>query len=80
MSSTRTWDPHPLSLSIVETLQKKGALTDIDLLGEMKDMYGDLSFRDLNSALFKLEVTGIIRVSRLMKGKRQVELINRRHD
>ena len=72
--SSRIWEPHPLPLSIVETLQRKGALTDIDLLKEMKETYDDLSFRELNKALLKLEVTGIVRVSRQMKGKRQVEL------
>ena len=75
--SSRTWEPHPLPLSIVETLQRKGALTDIDLLKEMKETYDDLSFRELNKALLKLEVTGMVRVSRLMKGKRQVELTGR---
>ena len=78
MSSTRTWDPHPLSLSIVEILQRKGALTDIELLGEIKETHGEISFRELNGMLLKLEVTGNIRVSRLMKGKRQVELVQRR--
>ncbi len=74
--SAQTWDPHPLLLSIVESLQRKGALTDLDVLDEMKEIYGDISFREINKALLKLEVTGIIRVSRLMKGKRQVELAN----
>ena len=72
--STRTWDPHPLPLSIVERLERKGALTDVDLLDEMKEIYGDISFRELNKTLMRLEVTGSIRVTRLMKGKRQVEL------
>ncbi len=43
----------------------------------MKDSYGDISFRELNKAILKLEVTGIVNVSRLMKGKRQVELVNK---
>jgi len=46
----------------------------VDLLDEMKEIYGDISFRELNKTLMRLEVTGSIRVTRLMKGKRQVEL------
>jgi len=66
-----------MSLVVVETLHKKGAMTDIELLSEMKDSYGDLSFRELNKTLLKLEVEGVIRVSRLMKGKRRVELVGK---
>jgi len=66
-----------MNLAVVETLQKKGAMTDIELLSEMRESYGDLSFRELNRTLLKLEVEGVIRVSRLMKGKRRVELASR---
>ncbi len=61
-------------LSIVEVLQKKGPMTDFDLLGELKSNFGEISFRELNRELMKLELAGILRVSRLTKGKRQVEL------
>jgi len=77
VAETKTWGPRPMSLVVVETLHKKGAMTDIELLSEMKDSYGDLSFRELNRTLLKLEVEGVIRVSRLMKGKRRVELVGK---
>jgi hypothetical protein len=67
-----------MNLAVFETLQKKGAIPDTELLSELKDSYGDLSFRELNRVLLKLEVTGIVRVSRLMKGKRRVELVEQR--
>ena len=63
-----------MSLSIVEVLEKKGPITDIDLLKQLKSDLGDVSFRELNRELMKLEIGGILRVSRLRKGKRQVEL------
>lgn len=66
-----------MELSIVEILEKKGAITDIDLQKELKSNFGEVSFRELNSGLMKLELAGVLRVSRLMKGKRQVELIGR---
>ncbi len=71
---SRVWSPRPIALEIVEVIEKKGPLTDIDLLKELKSNYGEVSFRELNTNLMRLEITGIVRVSRLMKGKRQVEL------
>ena len=70
----KVWGPRPLNLAVVEALQRKGSLTDGDLLDQVKESYGDISFRELNSVLLKLEINGILRVSRLMKGKRRVEL------
>jgi len=67
-----------MNLAVVETLQKKGPIADVELLSELKDSFGDLSFRELNKALLKLEITGIVRVTRLMKGKRRIELVERR--
>ena len=49
-------------------------MTDIELQKEIKSDFGEVSFRELNRDLMKLEVQGVLRVSRLMKGKRQVEL------
>jgi len=36
--------------------------------------FGEVSFRELNRELMKLELAGILHVSRLTKGKRLVEL------
>ncbi len=66
-----------MSLSLVEVLEKKGPMTDIDLQKELKSNFGEVSFRELNRELMKLELAGILRVSRLMKGKRQVELMGK---
>ncbi len=70
----KVWSPIPVQLALVEVLEKKGATTDTELLKEVEDIYGEMSFRELNETLMKLEIIGIIRVSRLMKGKRRVEL------
>ena len=69
------WAPHTLQTEIVTMLQKKRAIADTDLLKELKDSYGDVSFREVNRALMKLELIGIVRVSRLLKKKRRVELV-----
>jgi Fe2+ or Zn2+ uptake regulation protein len=54
---------------------RKGPLTDDELLREIRNGKEDLSFRELNRILMKLEVNGLVRVSRQMKGKRRVELV-----
>ncbi len=72
---SKVWSSTPLSLFIVETLERKKSMIDKDeLLKEIKEKYGEISFRELNNILLKLEVLGIIRVSRLTKGKRIIEL------
>jgi len=71
----RIWGPRPVHLAVVDILEKKNALTDIDLLHDIKDDFGEISLRELNRVLMKLEISGIIRVTRLMKGKRRVELV-----
>ena len=71
---SKVWSPRPVELSIVEVLEKKGALSDVELLKELKTNFGEISFREMNTTLMKLELGGVVWVTRLMKGKRQVEL------
>ena len=71
---SKVWSPRPVSLAIVEILEKKGGITDLQLQKELESNFGEVSFRELNTSLMRLEMAGIVRVSRLMKGKRQVEL------
>ena len=75
----RVWGPRPLQLFVLETIERKGPLTDDELLRELKNGKEDLSFRELNRILMKLEVNGIVRVSRQMKGKRRVEIAEERN-
>ena len=77
LALSKVWSPRPISLAIVEVLEKKGALTDIDLQKELKSNFGEVSFREVNTNLMRLELAGVLRVSRLMKGKRQVELVGK---
>jgi len=71
----KVWGPRPLQLSVVDLIQRKGPLTDDELLREIRNLKDDMSFRELNRILLELEVSGIVRVSRQMKGKRRVELV-----
>jgi hypothetical protein len=73
----RTWYPHPLDLTIVEVLEKKGAMTDEELFDLLRETHEDLGFGALNKTLMKMEVQGKVYVSSLTKGKRRVELVKR---
>ena len=73
--STKTWKPHPLHTTIVEILERKGPLTDVELYELIKETHGEAGFGDLNKTLMRLEIQGKVHVSTLTKGKRRVELI-----
>lgn len=72
--STRTWRSAPLDLKVVEFLESKGALTDDELFDLLRAAYGDVGFGELNKVLLRLEIEGRIRVSSSVRGKRRVEL------
>ena len=72
--STKTWKPHPLYTTIVETLERKGLLTDVELYEMIKESHGEAGFGDLNKTLMRLEIQGKLYVSTRTKGKRRVEL------
>jgi hypothetical protein len=74
----KTWRPHPLDLTIVEILEKKGAMTDGELFDMLRETHEDLGFGALNKTLMKMEVQGKVYVSSLTKGKRRVELVKRK--
>jgi len=76
--AVKTWKPHPLDLTIIEVLEKKGPMTDAELLDLLKETHGDLGFGVLNQTLMRMEVAGKVYVSSLTRGKRRVELVKRR--
>jgi len=76
--AVKTWKPHPLDLTIVEILEKKGAITDEELFDLLRETHEDLGFGALNKTLMKMEVEGKVYVSSLTKGKRRVELVKRK--
>lgn len=76
--AVKTWNPHPLSIVVVELLQRKGSTTDTELYDMVKELQGDLGFNVLNRELMRLEIEGVIHVSALARGKRQVELVQKK--
>jgi hypothetical protein len=76
----RTWHPNPLSVIIVELMERKGATTDTDLYDMVKELQDDVAFSELNRELMRLEIGGKIHMSALTKGKRRVELRKPKED
>ena len=73
--ATKTWKSHPLYTTIVEILERKGPLIDLELFELIKGSHGEAGFGDLNKTLMQLEIRGKVYVSTSTKGKRRVELI-----
>jgi hypothetical protein len=71
----KTWKTHPAYFTLLDALQKKGSVTDADLFDALKEEFDDLGFKDFNELLMRLEVSGKIRVTSVVRGKRRVELI-----
>jgi len=76
--SIKTWKPHPLHTTIVEILERKGPLTDVELYDLLKENYEGIGFGNLNKTLMRMEIEGKIYVSTLTRGKRRVELVEKK--
>jgi len=75
--SIKTWRSHPLDTAVIETLERKGPLTDVELYDMLKESYEDIGFGNLNKTLMKMEIEGKVYVSTLARGKRRVELVRK---
>ena len=73
-----TWKIYPVYLTIIEILQEKGSITDEDLLEMLKAFYKEIGLDDLNKNLMAMEIAGLIYVSSLTRGKRLIQLKEKR--
>ncbi|MEM2669734.1 MAG: hypothetical protein QW188_06855 [Candidatus Bathyarchaeia archaeon] len=80
MMAAKTWKAQPLHIAVIEVLERKGSLSDVELLEALKSSsaYKDLNFNELNKVLMKMEIAGIILVSSLTKGRRLIQLTGRK--
>jgi NOL1/NOP2/fmu family ribosome biogenesis protein len=74
----KTWKAHPLYTQIKELLERKGPMTDVDLFALLKGTHEGVGFSELNKTLMRMEIEGSIYVSARTKGKRRVELTEKR--
>jgi len=71
----KTWKTRPAYFYLMEVLNKKGDMTDDALFDLLHGEYEDLGFKDFNTLLLKLEVSGKVRVSSMARGKRRIEVV-----
>ena len=75
MPQINVWKTRPDYFYVLETINKKGDMTDDELFSQLKGEFEDLGFKDFNEVLLKLEVSGKIRTSSMARGKRRIELV-----
>ena len=59
---------------IIELLERNGALKFDDLYKRVKKFNSEFNENDLNNQLMKMEIHGLVKVYRIPRGKRRVEL------
>jgi DNA-binding HxlR family transcriptional regulator len=69
-----TMDEKLLPTTIIEQLERNGALKFDELLKQVQKRYDGLNESELDTMLMKMEIQGLIRVYRIPKGKRRIEL------
>lgn len=67
-------DTKLIPTNIVDTLRRTGPLKFADLFKRTKKQHSGFSEDHLNTLLMRMEIRGIVRVYRLPKGKRRIEL------
>ncbi len=61
--------------AIVEALNNKGAQEFDDLFKMVQKIHNDINQNDFNKILMEMELQGLIRVSKLARGKRRIEAV-----
>jgi Fe2+ or Zn2+ uptake regulation protein len=73
---SKYWSSQPLHTLIIEILQKKqGSTTDAELYKELLEANEDIGQGEMNEALMKLEVDGLVHVYSLTRNKNRIELV-----
>ncbi len=70
------WRPFPLTFSIMNIVERReGVLLEDDLIRLLENDVGEFSERELNRALMKLEVKGLIHIQTIKKNQRMIKRI-----
>ena len=60
--------------NIIESLSRSGAQEYDELLKNMQKLHDDLSTEQFMEILMEMEIQGLVRVLKLARGKRRIEL------
>ena len=72
------WRPFPLTFSIMNIVERReGILLEDDLIRLLESDVGEFSDRELNKALMKLEIEGLIHVQSIKKNQRVIKRIKK---
>lgn len=72
------WSPFPLTFSILSIIERReGVLLEDDLIRLLENEVGEFSKRELNRALMKLEIEGLIHVQFIKKNQRVIKSVTR---
>ncbi|MHA1976097.1 MAG: hypothetical protein ACW98F_03505 [Candidatus Hodarchaeales archaeon] len=70
------WRPFPLTFSIMNIVERReGILLEDDLVRLLESDVGEFSDRELNQALMKLEIEGLIHVQMIKRNQRVIKRI-----
>ena len=70
------WRPFPLIFSIMDIVERReGILLEDDLIRLLENDIGEFSERELNQALMKLEIEGLIHVQSIKKNQRVIKRV-----
>ena len=72
------WNAVPITNLVVQIVKKRrGVILDDELIRALKKELGtEPSDGELNAALLKLEINGLVHVSQITKTKRRIEVIS----
>jgi len=70
----RKMDTKLIPTKIIELLQRNGALKFEELYKKVKSIYSDFTKHDLDDLLMRMEIRGLVKVYRVPRGKRRIEL------
>lgn len=72
------WRPFPLTFSIMNIVERReGILLEDDLIRLLETDVGEFSQRELNRALMKLEIKGLIHIQSHKKNQRMIKRVER---
>ena len=67
-------DSKLIPVKLIELLERNGALKFDDLYKRVKKSHNGFTEDDLNTLLMKMEIKGLVKVYRIPRGKRRIEL------
>lgn len=60
--------------TVIEALGKSGAMEFDDLLKQVQKYQKDINETEFSKLLMEMEIQGLVRVTKMAKGKRRIEL------